>query len=86
MRRLSILGVIVLVSCRDGRLPVQPSTDLMPPTQLSLSGVVLDQAFGGIADARVEVTTGSQVGAVTTTRVREVRAFMTSELGPPDHA
>lgn len=63
MRPIGVIVVVVCVGCGEARSPVQPTA----PIQYSLRGLVRDTAFGGLADARVEVVDGPQAGAFAMT-------------------
>lgn len=64
-----VAGVLLFLSCGDGKSPAQPTPSLPAPTQpvFSLSGRVTDTAYRPLSGARVEVIDGLRAGTVATT-------------------
>jgi Carboxypeptidase regulatory-like domain len=71
MCRFTALLVLFSLGCGGSVSPTQPtlSPPASMPQEFSLSGSVADTAFRSLADARVEVITGSKAGTFTITDV-----------------
>jgi hypothetical protein len=65
----ALVASALLLGCRDGGSPVQPTAVSIPPTlqNYTIFGRVTDTAWRAIVEARVEITEGSRRGTVATT-------------------